>query len=260
MSDSENVANSPSRVATLDELRRIDQALTATGGNRAMAARALGMDEKRLHNLASKNPILKPKWGTRAGEEIPPEETQALHRDPSVSVQLDKLIEQQNRLARRNEVLGFSDEQKELLSAIEEEYGTHIKGMMDLMAGGLYHTFKKTLLIYPQLEKRLRHIDENQDEYMRVATSKDGERVTKTHHEHYLEVVDRMNAVADRIMNMTNFMTKIGTAKLQAAKIARDLAKDAPDPNAEKYVGPNKNKKDFGFNQVPTTVIEAEVE
>lgn len=259
MSDSENVTRTR-EPATLDELRRIDHALTETGGNRAMAARALGIDEKRVHNLVATNPILRTKWNPRAAEMVPAAETQMLHREPPVTAQLDKLIEQQNKLARRNEVLGFTDEQKELLNAVEEEYGSHIKGMMDLMAGGLYHTFKKTLLIYPQLEKRLRHIDENQDEYLRVATSKDGERITKTHHEHYLEVVDRMNAVSDRIMNMTNFMTKIGTAKLQAAKIARDLAKDVPDPSAEKYTGPNKNKKDFGFNQVPVTVLDAETD
>lgn len=223
----------------LDELRRIDHALTVAGGNRSAAARALEMDEKKVYNLVASNALLRNKWGNKPEKDVPDEVVGALHRDIPPAVRLDEaLVKEEAASANRQKLYGFKDEELQFLNSLESEYSGAYQGALDLTYGGLMYTVRKLLIVFRKLEIRLDDVIANPSKYLRVDISdKGGEKITKTDHEHFMEIVDRLKAVSTEIRAANADANNTHLTRVKMLQMAAELGggpvgkkNDKPEP------------------------------
>ncbi len=213
----ESVANEK---PTLTELEvAIDEAMQASEGNKASAAKLLGASRDTIVARIKGSPILSAKWISRKEKDeaalatTPTAEASINGMSPVAGEQIapvlltEKAAEAQyESLKKSMQATGLSADTTDHALAVHRFYDQHHQHMMTLLGGGIVYCATKTLEMAQRLERE-QYPDEFSIEGMLV---KSGQRVTDDTilrcYEHY----EKRSLAA---MNMSLMATKLAAAK-----------------------------------------------
>lgn len=213
--------------ATPEEVARIDAALEAVKGHRGLAAKAIGMEPKRVYNLVTTNPYLRAKWCTKVPVVPEPGLASEMHRDAPLSPfskgdeEVAIAVTKEDAKLHRgwNKLPGFGTKERKFLAQLQNTYAGNFKGTMDLAYGGAAHANARLLLALENLTEKLHHIDEHPEEYTRDYMTEHGTRETKSAEEYRLEYYDRFIKIAEALRKSGDSMAKANELRLRVEKM-----------------------------------------
>lgn len=226
-----------------EELRRIDEALTRTQGNRQHALIILGMDRDgavgagRLKDMIRNTPWLRAKWSKM--ETPPPNVAHPVDIDrpaPLIAPTREATVK---AITRQDKLMGeqldklFRPEEADLIKAIQTQYTGHMQATLDLTYGGAVHSTAKMLVLQKQLQDRLDEIDADPSRFERTAFTKEGTPyIMKDAHDYRMEVADRLIKVSDLIRKQNTSINEATKTRLMADKLRREMAQADKGPKS----------------------------
>jgi hypothetical protein len=206
---------------TEDEIVRIDQALTATHGNRAQAAVVLGVDVGRVYHAVERIDAIRAKWSPNFT--VPEEKVGEIDRivtDPMDEKLATAFNKQDKLLSKGVEATDLAGDRKEFLLSIQQNYGKHWKSLTDLFRGGIVYTSSELLFQFNNLTKVLADLDANPSKFDRI---NEKGVITKSSHEYRLEYIDRALHIAEmfRKLNSDRENAELVAAKVEKMKVEK---------------------------------------
>lgn len=247
------VTYAPSQPVTEDLIQRIDAALDKTMGHRVHAATILGIDPKRLSNVVYNSPALRAKWGKHVKDVPEPGLVSEIHREATLSPFTPEEIAIANAQAKQTALwskgmdqLGFTQDKKDFLEAVQNQHGQHWKQMAQMFQGGVSYTATELLYQFKKLNETIADTYENPEDYDRHMENQWGSYVTKTAHEVRMELTDRALSIAEMFRKLESDSER---STLIAAQVERLKVEGAQDV---------KKRKQAKWKQKPVApIVEA---
>jgi len=148
------------------ELTAADTALTAANGNFAIAAEALGMDEKALRQRVTQNHFLAARWRRVKDEPAPTQEQTLARTSPVTTTPIAPVLQSEAILAAQIAKedakfkkglsgLGFNSEELEYATKLQSFYGEHYSKCGDVLRGGLTVVGVRVMLLAQNVHDRI---------------------------------------------------------------------------------------------------------
>lgn len=220
---------------TGDDIARLDAALETTQGNRAHAAQMLGWAKSRIENIINDREPMRVKWGHRRGPVPTNELSDEIDRPETTLPQFSReekkaalaIAKQDALLEGTWEKTGFSKEQREFLSTLQTSYALNLRSTVDLTYGGMVHTSTRLLMVFEDLVKKIKHIDDHPEEYERTHRSEFGENTVKSAHEFRCELYDRLIHISGEMRKVHTDVTKAQYVRAQLEALRRGSSPNA---------------------------------
>lgn len=235
MSETIPESHRPSAPITEDQILRIDAALTKTMGHRAHAAEILGIEPKRLNNVIGSNEGLRAKWGKHVVEVPTSTDVSEMHRpapvtppDPDAAL-VEAHAKESAVWAKGMEKLGFTEEKRDFLQAVQSHHGNHWKQMSQMFQGGVSYTATELLFQFNKINATIQETYDHPEKFNRTMENQWGSYFTKTAHEVRMELTDRALAIAEmfRKLNSDSERATLIAAQVEQLKVeqAQDVKK-----------------------------------
>jgi hypothetical protein len=152
---------------TEQQRAEIHAALEQTNGDRAAAARLLGMDTKQLAQHIHNTRDLRACWSQKKPE--PPTECEIIHREASTGLlpvtggnlftEAEALQKEDDALKKGLSALGIGGNLVELAHSLQQFQSKHFTRVIELMGGGLTRRFLKIEEAIDDIDQALRLLD-----------------------------------------------------------------------------------------------------
>lgn len=225
----ETIAPRGRQPITPDDTARLDAALETVHGNRTHAAKILGWDRHRVDNIINLREEMRLKWGLSKKDVPDGSLADTIDREPTALAQFSRdEVEASAAIARQDSILentwaksGFTSEQREFLSTLQNSYAINLKSTVDLTYGGMVHTATRLLMLFEDLVMKIKAIDDNPDDYVRVHRTEFGENEVKTAHEYRCELYDRLISISAEMRKVHTDVNKAQYVRAQLEALRR---------------------------------------
>jgi hypothetical protein len=216
---------------TPEDIAMIDEALILTKGNRALAAKMLGLDSKRVQNIVRNVPGLAAKWMDRP---VPDGGLASdIHRPMPIAVKIpdvlpaeeavvDALTQQDELLQKGWRRLGFTAKERNFLSGLQASYTGNLSGLQALTTGGLSHSASRMILILEQIYEKMKEVEAEPEKFEITYSTEFGVRIQRTADQVFMDLVDRAVKVSETIRKMGDSVEKAVEIRLKVEKLQRE--------------------------------------
>lgn len=185
---------------------RIHEALEATGGSKAEAAKLLGLDKKKLKDVIAHSPDLSTRWGY--DEVTPPDDVDSIYREP-ISPDQERLAiayEQESKKFRGDFKSLLRPEEIEMALELQRVNKQRFTDLLDIANAGMSVMVPMLLCEAKKVQARL--------DYVREQLTSMGSEIT----EERMAMVEEEKSLSAQLLATSNTLRKIQGASFDGAR------------------------------------------